>query len=374
MAPKLTGVRGTINVYKTRTKLGIGWVNFLATSEEEAAFTVRELSKWSQLVAPYLKLVLASFEDKGPDVSIIDVVVEVDDQTVTSKVEENDGMHVWLESTVFVSYVASTEIEDLPILLESALSSQNGLEAILRDVALVQAGGVETQDFFMSITPEENDTQFLYTFTAYFTGTSSQPGLVIACTLLVVSLLFVTAIVIWMAGGFPGFWDYIKNGTVFLSTVFERFFQSCKTFFASCFESKENKNSKHKTIRKLDSKYIDNDAATTASGILGARPSYDTAELSPDNGTSNERKGKNRFPPGTLPVGFTPKRGVFREQDCDDSQILTPMSTNTDFSSSRVVPLGIAPSGSLQYRSPDDKKGSKDEEPSPGYLGKLTYY
>lgn len=349
-------------------------MNFLATSEEEAAFTVRELSKWSQLVAPYLKLVLASFEDKGPDVSIIDVDVAIDDQTVTSKVEENDGMHVWLESTVFVSYVASTEIEDLPILLESALSSQNGLEAILRDVALVQAGGVETQDFFMSITPEENDTQFLYTFTIFFNETSSHPGLVIACTLLVVSLLFVTAIVIWMAGGFPGFWDYLKHGLSSCRDSCEMFFQSCKMFFASCFESKENTNSTQKTVRKLDSKYIDNDAATTASGILGARPSYDTAELSPDNGTSNERKDKNQFPPGTLPVGFTPKRGVFREQDCDDSQILTPMSTNTDFSSSRIVPLGIAPSRSLPHRSPDDKKGSNDEEPSPGYLGKLNYY
>lgn len=371
----MSGVSGDTHIYKTRTKLGVGWVNFLASSETEAELSVRELSQWSELVSPYLKLVLSSSKHKGPDVKIFDVVVAVDDQTVTSKVEEDDGTHVWMESTVSVSYVAGIEIEDLPTLLESSLTAQNGLEAILRDVALVKAGGMETQDFFISIAPEENDTQFLYSVIPLVKETSSHPGLVIACTLLVICLLFVTTIIIWMAGGFPGFWQSIKDGIFSCQQACVRSFDSCLKFFKSCFEFEEDEDKVNKPDRKTNRKYIDNDdAATTASGILGARPSYDTAESSPENAALNQRRGKNQFPPGSLPVGFTPKRGVFRDQECDDSQILTPMSTNTDFSSSRVVPLGIAPSRSLPSPTPQKENDRNDDQPSPGYLGKLTYY
>eukprot|EP00547_Thalassionema_nitzschioides_P000132 CAMPEP_0194213112 /NCGR_PEP_ID=MMETSP0156-20130528/13485_1 /TAXON_ID=33649 /ORGANISM="Thalassionema nitzschioides, Strain L26-B" /LENGTH=387 /DNA_ID=CAMNT_0038941079 /DNA_START=57 /DNA_END=1220 /DNA_ORIENTATION=+ len=370
----MLGARGNTDVYKTRTKLSIGWVNFLASSEEEAEFSIRDLSQWSERVAPYLKLVLSSSQYKGDEVEIIDVVVAVDDQRVNSKVEADDGIHVWMESTVSVSYISEIPIEDLPTLLEISLTAQNGIEAILREVASVQAGSQEMRDLFMSIAPEENDTQFLYSVTPLAKETSTHPGLIIACTLLVISLLFVTAIVIWMAGGFPGFWSHVKNGMSSFWQSCVQCFDSCAQFFRSYFQSNEDENEDDKTDRKANSKYIDNDAETTASGILGARPSYDTAELSPENAASKERKGQNQFPPGTLPVGFTPKRGVFREQDCDDSQILTPMSTNTDFSSSRVVPLGIAPSGSLSVQSPENRKENGDEQPSPGYLGKLRYY
>jgi len=377
------------DVFKTKVKMDIGWFNLLAQDESEAAMSISELSQWSNLVAPYLQLVLSNYERQANTTDIIDVAVTVNDQTTSH--DTGNGASVGIACTIQVWYMGEEVIKDLDKIFDDTLVSENGVEVILRDVALVGAGSAEIRDFYINITADEIGSQLLYTVIPIFNYGAAQQGLVVACTFLVLSLLFVSGVVIWMAGGCPILYTCLKNPTTCCTKD--------QTSDAKS-DAKSEEKPDHKSYRRdrkhdrkllsvkgdsmrFDSVRFDGDDTTTASGILGALPSYDTVESS-NSGKSGKENERQRIgysdgvglPPGTLPVGFTPKRSVFREQDCDDSQIMTPMSTNTDYSAAGVVPLGIAPTGgNLKYRSSPDKQMQQNREvASPGYLGRLNYY
>eukprot|EP00548_Thalassiothrix_antarctica_P020595 CAMPEP_0194183768 /NCGR_PEP_ID=MMETSP0154-20130528/33687_1 /TAXON_ID=1049557 /ORGANISM="Thalassiothrix antarctica, Strain L6-D1" /LENGTH=414 /DNA_ID=CAMNT_0038900937 /DNA_START=179 /DNA_END=1424 /DNA_ORIENTATION=- len=385
------------HVYRARVNMYIGWFDYLAEDETQAAMTLPQLSHWSNLIAPYLQLTLSNYERDSNTTDIIDVAVMVNDQT-TQYDAENSAATVGIQCTIQVWYIGTEAITDLHEVFEETLESENGVEAILRDVVLVRPGSEQIQDFYINITSHDRSggsSDQLYTIIPIFNYVKAQRGLIVACTFLVFTLFFVSGVVIWMAGGCPIIYACLRNPIRFANSGCNWFGdisigeEKSKADGKKSDVSKPNRSYRQdrKTDRKLlprigessrfDSVRFDDDT-TTASGVLGAIPSYDTVESSnSSNGNEHKRIGYSQgsgLPPGTLPVGFTPKRSVFREQDCDDSQIMTPMSTNTDYSANggRVVPLGIAPSAGgtrLTYRTSPDKnkkQGSKQEAASPG--------
>lgn len=247
-----------------------------------------------------------SQEDEGSvdERVTIDVTMEIVDHRKTES-------ELVVESYVTMWYVGHEPVENFSFILDQALIRQNGLPTLLRDVDLMQPGAT---GFLVSVSTLPQDTEILYSVpqTTADASSSANAGLVATIVCLILALIFVSSVLVWYSGGFPVFKEYCKRVWYKVSTVL------CRRRFV---DDKE-------------------DAVTTASGILGANPTYSHEEDTMEN---------------ALPVGFTPNRGVFREQDCDDSQILSPVSTNTEYSTaSRAVPLGIQPT-SLHLRATPQK-------------------
>jgi hypothetical protein len=166
-------------------------------------------------------------------------------------------------------------------------------------------------------------TDELYAMDTSTVESSADRGLVAACVFLVLALLLVTSVVLYLAGAWPIIFEACGK-------VWSQVLDYCTRHVCATTKTRGDAAEDH---------------VTTASGILGAQPSYDDEE--------------NRLPPG-----FTPNRGVFRNQDVDDSDLFTsPISTNTDYTSgSKAVPLGISQADNkIHYRSPEKTIKSKKE-------------
>lgn len=283
--------------------------------------------------------------------TVMDVTMKVTDHKIELQsssadvVQQNKKLYVETEVTTW--YLHHEPLENFAASLEEALVRNNGLATVLQDVALVQP---DATDFLVGVSTIRQDTEVLYSLpdpAPTFSQSAASKGLIAACILLVMALIFVSSVLVWIAGGCP---MILEKGRHYAEVISDN--------MCCC-------------ILNRSSGKEDIDNATTASGILGARPSYD--EYDHDAATSaRESHGSNNE--NQMPAGFTPNRGVFREQDCDDSQILTPMSTNTDFSttSSRVVPLGIAPAN---FKNNMLTQRHQTPEKSPSYIPnhQLTY-
>lgn len=292
-------------ILTTKARMDISWL----ASNETIAMSVRDLYQFSEVVAPYLNALLIA--ENLDETVVFDTTMEVRDHAAFDI--EGGVKQITIDAYVTMWYIGHDPIENFAFLLNEALVRQNGLPTILQEVALLQP---DAKDFLASVSSVTQDTHILYSIPVRTVASKSHTGLVVACVMLVLALVFVSSVLVWMAGGCP---VLVKK----LETVWSK----AEPYVCYCCYSNDEEK---------------DDSATTASGILGAVPSYDTAD---SRGNTKENRG--------MPAGFTPNRGVFREQDCDDSQILSPMSTNTDFSSSRIVPLGIASQSSLTYRSPE---------------------
>jgi hypothetical protein len=296
--------------FATKAKLDISWVG----TAETTLLSVKDLHSLSELVAPYLQQLLTEEEAVQEDLSVMDVTMDVTDHTIAF--EQDGNQMLTLQTEVKAWYLHHLPLENFAGSLDEALVRNNGLASVLRDVALMQP---DATNFLVSVSTMNQDTEVLYSLpdvASEGVQTAAGKGLIAACVLLVLALIFVSSVLVWMAGGCP----------VLLKKA-----EHCWTL--ELYYRNQNREYNDKD---------DDDAATTASGILGARPSYDETDRGRSSyGSSNDEN--------QMPAGFTPNRGVFREQDCDDSQILTPISTNTDFSTttSRIVPLGIAPAHHL---------------------------
>jgi hypothetical protein len=224
-----------------------------------------------------------------------------------------------VESLVTMWYVGHEPVENLSSLLDQVLIRHNGLPTLLKDVDFMKPGA--PTGFYVTVSALQQDTELLYSVpdTAAVARASTTSGLVAAVVCLILALIFVSTVLLWYSGGFPVIKEQAKRFWYKIATILGR--------------------------RPVDDK---DDEATTASGILGANPSYSQEDDTLEN---------------ALPAGFTPNRGVFREQDCDDSQILSPVSTNTDYSNaSRAVPLGIQPP-SLHLRATPQKSETSAANP-----------
>ena len=252
------------------------------------------MHKFTDLVAPYLQELLSQEDEGSVDERVtFDVSMEIGDHRKT-------GTELLIESYVTMWYVGHEPVENFSLLLDQVLVRHDGLPTLLKDVDYIQPSAT---GFLVSVSTLQQDTAVLYSFpnTAIVAAAATNAGLVGAVVCLILALIFVSSVLIWYSGGFPIFKEHAKRVWYKVSAV------ACR--------------------RQTDDK---DDAATTASGILGANPSYSQEDDTLEN---------------ALPAGFTPSRGVFREQDCDDSQILSPVSTNTEYSNvSGAVPLGIQPS------------------------------
>lgn len=254
------------------------------------------------MVAPYLQQLLSQDYENSIDERVtLGVTMEVLDHS-------KNNLNLLVESYITMWYVGHEPIQDLPLTLDEMLARQNyGFATLFQDVTSVQS---TSKEFVFAVSTVRDETAILYSVPPPESNSSAaNKGLVAAVVLLVMALIFVSCVLVWVAGGCPVLKEQIKRQWYRLSVYV-------------CRRTPEDKD----------------DAATTASGILGANPSY----------THDDENEEN-----AMPAGFTPNRGVFREQDCDDSQILSPMSTNTDYSSaSRAVPLGIQPSLHLRSTPP----------------------
>jgi hypothetical protein len=314
-----------IQLFATKAKLDISWVG----TADTPLLSVRDLHQLNELVAPYLQELLSQDEDGllGDNIPV-DVNMEVADH-------KNKGPdELLLESLVTVWYLGHEPMDNFSFVLEQVLIRQNGLPTLLQDVALIQP---DATDFLVSVSTVRQDTQLLYSIpnnTVQAKSSATSQGLAAACILLVMALIFVSTVLVWIAGGFP-----------VLKENFINLWYNISSYWSSIRAGSGDNNKRNNTMA--------DDDATTASGILGAVPSYEQDE-------------------NDMPPGFTPNRGVFREQDCDDSAILSPMSTNTDYStaSRTVVPLGIMPSLHLRHNTP--QKG--DNLSNPYFIKRdLTY-
>ena len=269
-------------------------VSWTDVQDDPTLLSFQQLNAFTELVAPYIHELMTQEDEGTLDERVtLDVTMNVLDHTVTNK-------RISIQSTVTMWYVGHEPVENLAREIDQAIIRHNGLPTILGDAEFIQSGASE---FLISLSSVPQDSEVLYSFPSRdaVSSKSTTSGLVAVVICLVLALIFVSAVLFWYAGGCPVFKEKMKQTWT--------------------------KVSKWCSSRPSEEK---DDAATSASGILGANPSY----------SQEDETGEN-----AMPASFTPHRGVFREQDCDDSQILSPVSTNTDFSTtSRAIPLGIQPS------------------------------
>jgi hypothetical protein len=298
-------------------------VSWIADPQNSELLPAKNLYQFTELLAPNIQKRLVEQDEGTVDERVtFDVTMEVVDHT-----KDKESGKLKVESIVTVWYIAHDAMADVPKMINDVLEKQNGLPTLLQDVDFMQP---KSTDFVVSVTSMADETEILYSLPNDINqiSSASNRGLMATVVCLLISLLFVTGVLLWHTGGLR-----------FLQKKFNEILNSIAKSKYCCFRCCTSPSEEK------------DDNATSASGILGANPSYQEGDEENDV------------------AGFTPHRGVYRSQsDFDDSQVLSPVSTNTDFST--AVPLGIEapqPSHSLKtlhFRSPQKQKGVPSQQPA----------
>jgi hypothetical protein len=282
----------------------------------------KNLYQFTELLAPDIQKRLAEQDEGSVDDRVtFEVTMEVVDHS-----KDNETGKFQVESIVTVWYIGHDAITDLPKMINDVLEKQNGLPSLFQDVDFMKP---KSTSFVISVSSINEDTEILYSLpnNSKPLSNATNQGLMATVFCLLISLLFVTGVLLWYTGGIR----YLHNKFNEILRSITRSKYCCCRY---CSPPPEEKD----------------DNATSASGILGANPSY------------QEGDDENQI------ANFTPHRGIYRHQsEYDDSQVLSPVSTNTDFSTAGG-PLGIeAPQmsntlKSLHFRSPQKQKGGTSHQ------------
>jgi hypothetical protein len=228
---------------------------------------------------------------------------------VVSVIEQNavSSNLTVVNSTVTLVYAAKDgeEIADVA----SALASLVTANLLLARVGGILGPDVKSISFLFA-----NNGTIAYPYQAP-KGCSASKGLLIACVLLSIAVVFVSAVLLWVAGG----WYQIR--------------QSMRDIMRYNTEDKLPYGTRQQRTEDED-----DESPSKCSGIIGANP------------LPNDRQKTGKG--GTLRM--TPGRGLYVDETSSD--ILSPMSQQTDVTDTSRPPLGIKSISKLTRDLPPDQK------------------
>jgi hypothetical protein len=236
--------------------------------------------------------------------------VAIADQDV-GLTETGERLQFEIPSVVDFQYIGEKEIPSITATLQN-LTDANLDEAAYSNLEML-AGTSSFTITFSNTTTADASTLLFTIESPSNSGSSGQTGLIVACTFATVSLVLASLVLLWAVGVFDG-WNCCKN-------------------LRSRFYLPDPKASESPLPYGMTAKST---AEETEDGHhnVGALPMRDDEE------SAMQDQG----------IEMTPSRGIFREEDEEDSELYSPADSETDITNlsqdishvSSVAPLGIA--------------------------------
>mmetsp|Transcript_26361 Transcript_26361/g.37141 ORF Transcript_26361/g.37141 Transcript_26361/m.37141 type:complete len:359 (-) Transcript_26361:683-1759(-) len=317
-------------IYTTETDMEASWT---AKTPVGGTLSTTTVYAFEQTASSYLTELVNSVADEK-ELHLLFTSVDAKDQVVESS--DADVAAVKLRLSVLLSYSANQGIEDSAALFNELLDT---IETKTKLLSLMQQAGAIDEDaasleIVFSTADGENNTQEIENIShlseQHNERSTASKGLVVAVTFLVVALISLSFIMIYTSGGFD---DLFKQTPSMRRGVF----------------TPPPIKQKKTDLESPDDDHDDfDDDVTTASGIIGAVPMYDTENML------------------ALP-GMSPR--VRRENGADGDGTVSPLTNMTNASSmadGSRFPLGIRSIRKLAKYATPDKKNKK-------ISGVLTY-
>ena len=249
-------------------------------------------------------------QDTDPLQAPLQTKVAVTDQSV-GLTETGERLEFQIPSIVDFTYIGTEEIESITNTLQELVDASRD-SAAYSNLNALASGGRQEDSFtitFSNTTMEPSTRLYTVEDTSVTESSNGQTGLIIACTLASVSLFLASLTLLWAVGRFDG-WTVCKD-------------------FRARFYMPSAKDPSSPIPYGMTAKSTSDE--TEAGNPIGA------ARMHHDDDTELQDQG----------IEMTPSRGIFREDEEDESELLSPVDSEfteaTDISHvSSIAPLGIA--------------------------------
>ena len=243
------------------------------------------------------------------------LAVDLHVKNVTQKDSTTNAIDFHMNAMVDVLYVANANhaVQDMASVLIRLARQEQIEEQISDDIYSILGNTANTVTInFRSVDPPSS---MLWEIEEHVdnSGENTDKALILACTLLCASLLVVTAVLLYVVGGWRDLREKLEEQMDWIKS---------RTYSGSHDEGSNNSGDEESGIDVADSESVD-DQATNPSGILGA--------------ASNEEHQRMARTAG-LGIHSTPERGI----DGDAGYDTTPFSEMSQYTDSSRAPLGIS--------------------------------